>query len=182
MVSGDQVKKCYRCGEVKPAAAFAWRRKEKGQHDSFCRPYRSAYGRDHYQANKQRYIEQAAASKRKIRLARTRYLIEFFGSNPCVDCGEADPIVLEFDHLGDKLFGIGQVLERRTWNSILEEMAKCEVVCANCHRRRTAGRRGTVRAVLLNRGSPRPERATGVEPATLSLEGSRATVTPRPRA
>src|SRR5947208_16696630 len=32
----------------------------------------------------------------------------------------ADPIVLEFDHLGDKLFGIGQVLERRTWNSILE--------------------------------------------------------------
>jgi hypothetical protein len=90
---------CYRCGEVKPAEEFAWRRRRRLQRDSFCRPCRSAYGREHYLANKQRYIDQAAASKRKIRLERTRYLIDFFATHPCVDCGETDPVVLEFDHL-----------------------------------------------------------------------------------
>ena len=46
-------------GELKRAEDFAWRRKSKGQRDSFCRPCRSAYGKEHYQANKQRYIDQA---------------------------------------------------------------------------------------------------------------------------
>ena len=51
-------------------------------------------------------------------------------------------MVLEFDHLGDKLFDIGQALPYRRWQTILDEIAKCEVVCANCHRRRTARARG----------------------------------------
>jgi hypothetical protein len=140
--------KCYRCGEEKHAEDFAWRRKEKGQRDSHCRPCRSAYGREHYEANRQRYIDQAAASKRKLRLARTKYLIEFFKTHPCVECGETDPVVLEFDHLRDKLFAIGPELSRKRWQSILDEIEKCEVVCANCHRRRTARRRGALRAIL----------------------------------
>jgi hypothetical protein len=145
--------KCYRCGEFKPADDFAWRRRRKLQRDSFCRPCRSAYGREHYLANKQRYIDQAARSKRQLRLERTKHLIEFFRTHPCVDCGEADPVVLEFDHLdaGDKAFTIGHSLERRTWETVLSEMAKCEVVCANCHRRRHARRRGTVRVMLTER-------------------------------
>ena len=81
-------------------------------------------------------------------LERTQYLIEYFRDHPCVDCGEGDPIVLEFDHLRDKSFAIGQALVKRSWQSILDEMKKCEVVCANCHRRRTAGPRGSVRALL----------------------------------
>jgi hypothetical protein len=144
----DPRRRCYRCGELKPVEAFAWRRREKGQRDSLCRPCRSAYGREHYQANRQRYIDQAAESKRKLVLARTKYLIVFFKTHPCVDCGETDPVVLEFDHLWDKLFNVGQALSRRRWADILDEMKKCEVVCANCHPRRTARRRGAVRAIL----------------------------------
>ena len=83
-------------------------------------------------------------------LERTGYLIEYFESHPCVECGEADPIVLEFDHLRDKSFAIGPELAKRSWQAILDEIEKCEVVCANCHRRRTAHRRGSVRAVLTN--------------------------------
>jgi hypothetical protein len=79
---------------------------------------------------------------------RTLWLIEYFKGHPCVECGEADPIVLEFDHLRDKSFSIGQALSRRKWQDILDEMQKCEVVCANCHRRRTARRRGAFRAIL----------------------------------
>jgi hypothetical protein len=148
---GPDARKCGRCGESKPVAQFSWRRKAKGQRDSLCRPCRSAYGREHYVAHRRRYIEQAAIVKRKLTLERTRYLIKFFETHPCVDCGEADPVVLEFDHLRDKSFAIGPSLSRRSWESILEEMKKCEVVCANCHRRRTARRRGALRAVLTRR-------------------------------
>jgi len=86
-------------------------------------------------------------------LTRTRYLIQFFAAHPCVDCGETDPVVLEFDHLRDKAFAIGPALSQKNWNSILEEIEKCEVVCANCHRRRTARRRGALRAVLTSNTS-----------------------------
>lgn len=99
-------------------------------------------------ANRERYIEQARVSKQKLRLERPTYLMEFFESHSCVDCGERDPVVLEFDHLPEKSFAIGQALTRKRWQTILKEIEKCEVVCANCHRRRTARRKGSLRAVL----------------------------------
>ena len=113
-----------------------------------CRPCRSAYGKEHYAANRQRYIDQAQVVKQRLRLERTTYLIEFFEKHSCADCGESDPVVLEFDHLRDKRFSIGSKLCTATWNDILAEIEKCEVVCANCHRRRTAQRMGSARATL----------------------------------
>ena len=147
-VSGEEPRRCYRCGEIKQADEFAWRCKARGQRDSFCRPFRSAYGKEHYLANRQRYIDQAAEVKRKLRLERTTFLLGYFATHPCIECGEPDPVVFEFDHLRDKSFDIGQELLHRNWQAILDEIAKCEGVCANCHRRRTARRRGTLRAVL----------------------------------
>ena len=131
----DEVRKWGRCGELKPIGQFAWRRKRKRQRDNMCAPCRSAYGREHYLANRKKYIDAEARRKRERAEARTRYLIEFFRTDPCADCGEADPVVLEFDHLRDKRF----------------EVAKCDVVCANCHKRRTACRAGHLRAVLSQR-------------------------------
>ena len=113
-----------------------------------CRPCRSAYGREHYLANRQRYIDGEARRKRARAEKRTRYLIEFFGTHPCSDCGETDPVVLECDHLREKRFEVTNQFASRNWQEILHEMAKCEVVCANCHRRRTARRRGSIRALL----------------------------------
>jgi hypothetical protein len=143
-------RRCGRCGGSKPLDEFAWRRKAKGQRDNLCRPCRSEYHREHYEANRARYVAQARERKRALARERTEYLIEYFASHPCMDCGELDPVVLEFDHLRDKLFDIGQALPYRSWQSILDEIEKCVVVCANCHRRRTAHRRGSLRAMLRN--------------------------------
>lgn len=62
----------------------------------------------------------------------------------CVDCGyNLYPEALDFDHLPgtEKLVTIGSQLKSGTWEQVLEEIAKCEVVCANCHRHRTSMRR-----------------------------------------
>ena len=148
MGSYGSLRRCGRCRQFKPVTEFGWHRKHLGQWDTYCRPCRSAYGRDHYLANRQRYVDQAQKRKEELGLKRTRFLLEYFRAHPCVDCGETDSVVLEFDHLREKTFNIGSDLSRRRWNSILAEMAKCEVVCANCHRRRTGRRRGSLRTRL----------------------------------
>ena len=107
---------------LKPVEEFSWRQKATGQRDTFCRPCRSAHGKEHYLANRERYIDQARRQKRALAQERTRCLLEFFSTHPCVDCGESDPSVLEFDHLRDKVFAIGTKLSTRSWRSILAEI------------------------------------------------------------
>ncbi len=63
---------------------------------------------------------------------------------PCADCkGTFPPVCMDFDHLpGEvKLFGIMNQYARRGRPALIAEIAKCEVVCSNCHRIRTAARR-----------------------------------------
>jgi hypothetical protein len=140
--------RCSRCKTEKPTEEFAWRRRARGQRDTYCRPCRAEYKREHYQANKQRYIAAAGQRNKALLEERTQYLVAFLREHPCVDCGESDPIVLEFDHLRDKKFGIASGIRGRNWQDVLDEIAKCEVVCANCHRRRTAKRGGFLRAAV----------------------------------
>lgn len=142
--------RCSRCQEAKPSEDFAWRRIQKGQRDTYCRPCRAAYKQEHYAKNKRRYIQAANRRNYRLRVERTEWLVEYFRSHPCVDCGEGDPVVLDFDHLRDKSFNIGRALNYRKWSAIVEEIAKCEVVCSNCHRRRTARRRNSMRLALFS--------------------------------
>lgn len=82
----------------------------------------------------------------RIRRERSQLLLDHLRKHPCVDCGEADPVVLEFDHLRDKVKEVTVLaLAGNSWQAVLAEIEKCEVVCANCHRRRTSMRRGSFR-------------------------------------
>lgn len=68
-------------------------------------------------------------------------LTEFKQSKGCADCGESNPIVLDFDHLKDKKYNVSRMIhDGFSWKAISKEMEKCEVVCANCHRIRTYNR------------------------------------------
>lgn len=68
-------------------------------------------------------------------------MLELLKRSFCVDCGETDMVVLEFDHVNPALkkFEISQAVRLGyNWDDVLEELDKCEVVCANCHKRRTS--------------------------------------------
>lgn len=80
------------------------------------------------------------AAQKRHRIKIRKQLFEFLSKNPCVDCGEDDPIVLEFDHRNtrNKFKIVGKMLSGHySWNSVYDEIKKCEVRCANCHRRKT---------------------------------------------
>jgi hypothetical protein len=65
-------------------------------------------------------------------------LFWYKATHPCVDCGETDPLVLDFDHVyGEKAFNLS-ACKTLAVGRVIEEIAKCDVRCANCHRRRTA--------------------------------------------
>lgn len=74
-------------------------------------------------------------------------LYDYLEHHPCVDCGENDPVVLEFDHVrGVKSYNVTSLGWRLcSWDTLMREIAKCEVRCANCHRRQTAERMGSFR-------------------------------------
>ncbi len=82
------------------------------------------------------------------------YVSEYKAVTPCKDCGRIfHPVVMDFDHIGtDKKFNISRGVG--TWRSIIAEMAKCELVCANCHRMRTFNRHGSMAA---KRPEPDPQ-------------------------
>jgi hypothetical protein len=143
------MRRCGRCQQVKAVDDFAWRRKARGQRDNYCHPCRADYHHEHYVANRAQYIEDTARRKRALAEERNAYLVEYFGTHPCVDCGETDRVVLEFDHQGDKCFNVSSGVRDRSWQAVLQEIAKCEVVCANCHRRRTSVNRGFYRAAAV---------------------------------
>lgn len=77
---------------------------------------------------------------------KKKYVDEYKLEHGCSDCGyNAHPAALDFDHLPGTVkvrdIKSGQQLG---WQALLDEIAKCEVVCANCHRIRTAARRAVV--------------------------------------
>lgn len=100
------------------------------------------------------YLRNSDHQKAQVKVNQERSIREnqarawqYLAAHPCVDCGESDPVVLQFDHLRDKRTEISKMLRRGfTWTTIELEIAKCDVRCASCHRRRTAMERGYYRA------------------------------------
>tara|TARA_R110000751_G_scaffold140401_1_gene244084 strand:- start:216 stop:587 length:372 start_codon:yes stop_codon:yes gene_type:complete len=97
----------------------------------------------HYQKNKDK-IKARSYERNKIQRVRNRDFVKSIKEiSECIDCGENNPLVLDFDHVrGDKVLAISDMVNRAYGiNSISEEMEKCEVRCANCHRIITEKRR-----------------------------------------
>ncbi|MDP1689336.1 MAG: hypothetical protein Q8L47_04390 [bacterium] len=79
-------------------------------------------------------------AQKKHRIKVRINLLEFLSNKYCKDCGENDPIVLDFDHKDPdiKFKPISNMLSGHySWKSVKSEIEKCDVRCANCHRRKT---------------------------------------------
>ena len=140
-MDGDRVKRrsCGRCGRRLPLADFA--RYGEG-HQSYCRSCQREYDAAWYQANKARRKTKVRAD----RAAHIAWLDSLKEGMPCADCGRVyPPYVMEWDHLPGTEKTLVMSDTRRSAHArerILAEIAKCELVCANCHRERTFGSRG----------------------------------------
>lgn len=164
-------KRCSGCKQVLPFSSFNVRRRSRDGRQSYCRSCNSASSRKYHHSNKAGHNRQIHRRSRKIAGEMKQLVYEYLLEHPCVDCGEADPVVLEFDHLRDKIANVSALTGGgASWPEIIAEIAKCEVVCANCHRRRTCKRARSFRYVVSRRlpassSADRCPRSTAVEVA-----------------
>ena len=137
-------KLCRVCKKKKPIDEYHYKIKNKDIRHSWCKSCQKEYRDNYYQMKRDVYIKNATNRKRKVSQEYRLRIIDYLQNHPCVDCGETDPIVLEFDHVrGKKLFSVGShAASGGSWEKILSEIEKCDVRCCNCHRRKTAHERG----------------------------------------
>ena len=117
--------RCSKCQRVLPVDDF-----QKDKKARLCRGGRAWECR-----------ECVAARGARLR-GRNRKLIREAKDVPCVDCGVQYPLcATDFDHVrGKKLFGLSEA-SSYSLQKVKDEIAKCDIVCANCHRVRTHKRR-----------------------------------------
>lgn len=133
------MKQCNKCGRLLPLSEFQLRCAEKGTRRNTCGECRREYNRTHYLENSEKYKAFRRQNQPRYRQERRERLQQYLLGKCCIDCGERDPLVLEFDHVkGEKTGDIGSMLSHYCWARIEQELEKCVVRCANCHRRKTA--------------------------------------------
>lgn len=102
---------------------------------------RAAYQKQ-YQASHRKAMH---ATRKRNHERNRRYVEDYKRSHPCIDCKEADPVCLDFDHRDDvkKRINVSRLLSHDgSIESLALEIAKCDIRCANCHRKRTAKQQG----------------------------------------
>lgn len=146
------MKKCSKCKQQLPDTAFAKRRYKSGKVglQPYCKKCNNSERVKYYKNNKQHHIDYNEKRLRAVQDKVMQHLLE----NPCVECGETDILVLQFDHINpkDKEFSISDALRGRryTWKRVEKEIAKCRVLCANCHSRHTAHQINSYRLRYIN--------------------------------
>lgn len=129
-----ELRRCGRCGQSLPEECF---NRLRAGRQWWCRSCFAAY----FRARGDLHRRQSNTAKlARIQTAR-EHVLDHLRRTPCTDCGERDPMVLEFDHIGEKVTSVARLLSDGAPRKAVDaEIARCEVVCANCHRRRTARR------------------------------------------
>jgi hypothetical protein len=133
-------RKCTRCSEEKDPTEFNFKDKRRGKRQVYCRECMRELIRMHYQAHHAYYISKARKRTKRIISEQREWIQNYLELHPCIDCGEADPCCLDFDHVrGKKHMPISRMINLGySWGKMEAEINKCEIRCANCHRKRHA--------------------------------------------
>lgn len=140
-------KHCCTCHLMRPVSEYNKRAAARDGLQSRCRACSATW----YQANKKAHTSNVRVRNNRVRAENELLLMEYLLAHACVDCGETDVRVLEFDHEdpSQKRGGVTRlVASSMSWDCIQDEIDKCSVRCANCHRRRTADMFGFRRATV----------------------------------
>lgn len=138
------MKKCSKCGQEKDHAEFAHvGRLASGEvrRGPYCKLCQCAYFKSYYRRNKKKYMDFATAYRRKIQ----EFIRKSKNGKPCADCGKIYPYyVMDYDHRPgtEKVERLAMMFRTGSLRRVKEEIAKCDLVCSNCHRVRTFKRMG----------------------------------------
>jgi len=163
VIDKNNLKICKGCKENILTENFGWSNKKKSilmarckkchankqkiyqkQNDKKIKQYQKQYSetnkekiskqrKDHYENNKEKI-----AKRQKEFYLKNKTKIDEIKKQPCADCGNSFPTVcMDFDHVrGRKLYNIAN-MKSQSWELVEAEIAKCDVICSNCHRIRT---------------------------------------------
>ena len=137
------MKKCTTCKYDKELSEFNKNKSRKDGLNTVCKECSRNRSKQYYAENGEIHKDNVVNRNRKHRKVLQNYVIQYLNNHPCTDCGNTDLRVLEFDHLPQfiKSKDISRLLACCVSVSTLEkEIAKCDVVCANCHKIRTVER------------------------------------------
>lgn len=133
------MKYCPGCKETKEISLFSKNKRRYDGVQNYCKSCKSVQDRKYYVKDRTKQYKRV----KKYREETLLKIWDYLTSHACIDCGNNNPIVLEFDHLRDKKASISDLvrLHRSSWRTIQSEIEKCVVRCANCHRIKTAQER-----------------------------------------
>jgi hypothetical protein len=111
---------------------------DMSKRSGLCKEHRRQYSKDYYQKNKEVIKAKNLTHNRNSRERNRAWLIEFLRTKECIDCGNKDIEVLQFDHRDQatKTKMVYQYLGA-SLARMQEEIKKCDIRCANCHIKRS---------------------------------------------
>ena len=136
---------CGKCKQDKPESEF--HKGKRGRH-AWCKACKKIYDANN-NANNRARVRQ---NKRNSRERNRRFVLDYLMGKWCSACPEDNPIVLEFHHRGNKKENVGNAIQKG-WSLklLLQEIEKCTILCANCHRLETAKLNGSFKYVQTQR-------------------------------
>ncbi len=139
------LKACTVCKRTKKLTDFYLREKARNRYHSQCKQCykdkRKFFAKEHYKKYGDAYRKRARIRKADMKRDRQDSMARYMKNRYCTSCGIDDIRVLDFDHLdpAEKSFTIARAInDAYSWERIQKEIKKCRILCANCHRIRTA--------------------------------------------
>ena len=134
---------CSKCNTEKDINEFPIRNQLTQKRQSYCKVCRSSMGVNWYERNKDYQKENARKHRSEYRQRAKEFVWDYLLTHPCAHCGESDPHCLEFHHVGTKTIEVSRLIGRGpSLEALKAEIEKCDVLCANCHRKLTAKEQG----------------------------------------
>lgn len=144
-----EIFKCNKCGKGQPLNNFSieWANNKKWRRPQ-CKNCRNTQQRAQYRRSETQRAKRKERA-RKIEIHHWNRRFTYLNGKQCIDCGNSNPLVLEFDHKDpkQKINNIGS-MRNQSDETVKAEMDKCEIRCVNCHRKKTAAQRGYYRYKL----------------------------------